>query len=54
MNQKGIIMLFLGIGSIVGGFIPSLWGAGSFSMSSILFTAIGGFAGIYIGYKISS
>lgn len=54
MNQKGIIMICLVVGSIIGGFIPSLWGAGSFSMSSILFTGVGGLAGIYLGFKISN
>ncbi len=54
MNQKGIIMLFLVVGSILGGLMPSLWGEGSFSISSIIFTALGGLAGIFLGYKISS
>ena len=41
------------IGGYVGGFIPTLWGAGYFSASSIILSMIGGFAGIYIGFKIS-
>ncbi len=41
------------IGSTVGGYIPALWGAGFFSMSSIVLTAVGGFLGIWFGYKIS-
>lgn len=41
------------IGSIIGGYVPSLWDANLFSLSSIIFTAIGGFAGIWLGYKIS-
>jgi uncharacterized membrane protein YeaQ/YmgE (transglycosylase-associated protein family) len=42
------------IGSTVGGFVPSLWGAGVFSFSSIIFSSLGAAAGIYIGYKIST
>jgi uncharacterized membrane protein YeaQ/YmgE (transglycosylase-associated protein family) len=41
------------IGSVVGGFIPDLWGAGLFSYSSVLLSAIGAFAGLWLGYKMS-
>ncbi len=41
------------IGSTVGGIIPSLWGAGMFSFSSIILSALGGILGIWVGYKIS-
>jgi len=47
-------MLFMTIGSLIGGYIPTFFGAGIFSYWSILTTAIGGFLGIWIGYKISS
>jgi hypothetical protein len=40
------------IGSTLGGFVPSLWGADMLSLSGIIFSAVGGFLGIYIGYKI--
>lgn len=39
------------IGSVVGGYIPNLWGASLFSFSSIILTAIGGFFGIWLGFK---
>jgi hypothetical protein len=41
------------IGSTVGGFIPTLWGADLFSYTSVLLSGIGGFAGIWIGYILS-
>jgi uncharacterized membrane protein YeaQ/YmgE (transglycosylase-associated protein family) len=41
------------VGSFVGGFVPLLWGAGEFSFSSIIFSAIGGIVGIWAGFKIS-
>jgi uncharacterized membrane protein YeaQ/YmgE (transglycosylase-associated protein family) len=41
------------IGSTIGGFIPDLWGAGLFSYSSVLLSAIGAFAGLWLGYKMS-
>jgi uncharacterized membrane protein YeaQ/YmgE (transglycosylase-associated protein family) len=40
------------IGSTVGGFVPTLWGAELLSFSAILGNLIGGFLGIWIGYKI--
>jgi len=39
------------IGSIVGGFIPELWDAALFSYASVLLSAVGAFAGLYIAYK---
>ena len=50
--MKKLIMLGMIIGSIAGGYIPLLWGDSAFSMASILFSAIGGFLGIWAGYKI--
>ncbi|MFA5131855.1 MAG: hypothetical protein WC444_00845 [Candidatus Paceibacterota bacterium] len=41
------------IGSTIGGFIPSLWNAGMFSMTGVFLTAIGGFVGIWAGYSFS-
>lgn len=41
------------VGSTIGSFLPMLWGAGELSMSSIILAAVGGFAGIYVGYKMS-
>lgn len=52
MDQKKLISLFLVIGSVVGGYIPALWGANMFSLSSLFLSALGGFLGIYIGYKL--
>jgi hypothetical protein len=40
------------IGSSLGGWVPELWGAGLFSYSSVLFSGIGGFVGLWIGYKM--
>jgi hypothetical protein len=41
------------IGSFVGGYIPSLFGAGFFSFWGLIFSGLGGLAGIYVGYKLS-
>ena len=52
--MKQMVWMGMFIGSSIGGFIPSLWGAGIFSMSSIFFGGIGAIAGIWAGYKLST
>ena len=49
---KKLIFLFLFIGSAAGSYIPLLWGVSLFSMASILWSMVGGFAGIYVGFKL--
>jgi len=51
VSSKTIYYLAAFIGSIVGAYIPQLWGAGMFSFSSVLFSAIGGIAGIVVVWK---
>lgn len=50
--QKLFITLGMIVGSIAGGYLPMLFGAGLFSMTSIITSTIGGLLGIYIGYKL--
>jgi hypothetical protein len=42
------------IGSCIGSFIPSIWGAGQLSMSSVLFFFLGGVAGIWLAYRLTA
>lgn len=53
MNSKAIIWLGLGVGSAVGSLVPALWGASPFGVTSILFGALGGIAGIWGGYRLT-
>jgi len=53
MNTKSLIWIGLFVGSTIGGFIPKLWGASFFSLSSLILSVIGGFIGIWIGFKIA-
>jgi hypothetical protein len=50
--MKSTIMISMVIGSIIGSYIPVLWGS-FFSLSSIFLGAVGGFLGIWIGYKLA-
>lgn len=52
--MKSLIWIGVLVGTTVGGFVPSLWGAGMFSLSGVIFSAVGGFLGIWLGYKLSN
>lgn len=54
MSSKGLVMLGLLIGSTVGGYLPTLFGASAFSLWSVFGSAVGGALGVYFFYKISS
>ncbi len=51
MHERKLILGGAVLGSWLGSWLPSLWGANAFSLSSIFFTAVGGFLGIYLTYK---
>jgi hypothetical protein len=50
---RSVIGLCGGFGMFVGGYVPELWGAGSFSLSSLLVGGLGAVAGIWLGVRIS-
>jgi hypothetical protein len=50
---RSVIGLCAGFGLFIGGYIPVLWGASSFSLISILFGIFGGIAGIWLGVRLS-
>lgn len=49
--QKKFVWIGLFVGSTVGGMVPGLWGAGLFSGWGVLFSLLGGLAGIWAGFK---
>lgn len=51
--MKSLIWILMTVGTMAGAYVPLLWGGDSFSMSSVIFSAIGGIGGIWIGYKLS-
>jgi hypothetical protein len=51
---RGVIGMCVLFGSLVGGYIPVvLWGASSLGVQSLLFGAIGGVAGVFVGVRLS-
>ena len=47
----GLLVL---MGMTVGGFVPEMWGAGTFSVSGVLASALGGLAGVWLGARYAS
>jgi hypothetical protein len=52
MERKKLVMVGVAVGGFVGGYVPALWGAGSFSFSGLLFSALGSIVGIFVGYRL--
>lgn len=50
--SKSLLIFGMVVGSTIGGYIPSIFGAGLFSFFSIFCSAIGGFLGIWIAYRL--
>jgi hypothetical protein len=53
LNTKALITIGMIAGSALGGYIPCLWGADPFSLGSVVLGMLGGFAGIWAGYRLS-
>ncbi len=45
-------MLGMFVGTLIGGYLPVLWGGSAFSFVSILLGALGGIAGIWGAYEL--
>jgi len=52
MSLKSWVWLGLFVGSTIGSFLPALWGESLLSVSGMIGSAVGGFVGIWAGYKL--
>ena len=50
---RSVIGLCATAGMTVGGFVPVVWGASSFSLSSVLFSVVGAVAGVWFGARLA-
>jgi len=50
---RSVIGICVTVGMIVGGYVPMLWGASSFSVSKLFFAALGGAAGVWAGVRLN-
>jgi uncharacterized membrane protein YeaQ/YmgE (transglycosylase-associated protein family) len=53
MQSKRMIWLLAIIGGWLGGYVPTIWGAGYFSFASILFSALGSILGIWVAFAMT-
>ncbi len=53
MTSKFWIMIGLTVGSLLGSYLPTMFGTSSFSGAAIVGSFIGGIFGIWAGYKFS-
>lgn len=54
VSKKSFVMMGMVVGSLIGGYLPALLGVSLLSLTSIITTAVGGFLGIFITYKVIS
>jgi hypothetical protein len=50
--MRSLIGLCALLGSVVGGYLPTLWGASSLGVESLLFGGAGAVAGVLLGARI--
>lgn len=50
--DKKVVLLGMIFGSTIGGYIPTIFGASVFSLTSILTGALGGILGIWLSYRL--
>jgi len=53
MSPKSAVFLGMLIGSLVGGWIPSIFGADLFSYAGVIGSTIGALLGVYLAYKLT-
>jgi hypothetical protein len=50
---RSLIGICATFGLFIGGYVPELWGASAFSLTSVLFSGLGGIAGVWLGVRLS-
>ncbi len=51
--DRRIVWLFVGVGMVVGGFVPLLWGGSALGVASLAFGSLGGVAGLWLAVKLA-
>lgn len=50
---RGLIGMCMLVGSVIGGYVPVLWGSSAFSVTSLVFSAVGAAVGVWFGVRLS-
>lgn len=51
--DRRIVWLFVGVGMVVGGFVPLVWGGSALGVASLVFGSLGGVAGLWLAAKLT-
>ena len=54
MSDKTIVMFGMIMGSLIGSYVASLFGAGILSYSSVIISGIGGIIGVLLAVKLTN
>jgi len=49
--DRRVVWLFVGVGMVVGGFVPVVWGGSA--LGSLVFGSLGGVAGLWLAAKLT-
>jgi uncharacterized membrane protein YeaQ/YmgE (transglycosylase-associated protein family) len=52
--MRTVIGICATVGTIVGSYLPQLWGASSLSLASLFFGAVGGITGVLLAARLQS
>jgi len=52
-GMRSVTGLCAGLGTFLGGYVPSLWGGSPLSLVSVVCAALGGIAGVWFGARLS-
>lgn len=50
--ERSIVWLFVGVGMVVGGFVPVVWGGSALGLASLVLGSLGGVAGLWLATKL--
>jgi hypothetical protein len=51
--DRRVVWLFVGVGMVVGGFVPLVWGGSALGLASLVFGSLGGVAGLWLAAKLT-
>jgi hypothetical protein len=51
--ERRVVWLFVGVGMVLGGFVPVVWGGSTLGLASLVFGSLGGVAGLWLAAKLS-
>jgi hypothetical protein len=51
--DRRVVWIIVGVGMVVGGFVPVVWGGSALGLTSLVFGSLGGVAGLWLAAKLT-